>query len=151
MTARTSAKRSPVDEYIAAAPKHARTAIALVRRTIRTALPDAQETISYKMPAYRVHGRIAVYFAAWSEHYALYPGNADLVARFRTALAPYEIAKGTIRFGYHRPVPTKLISSIARFRMQQIGKAMRLVPTRNTVSRRLASRTRPPTRPRRRR
>ena len=149
MTARSSRPRSPVDEYIAAAPKHARRALAVVRKTIRSALPNASETISYKIPAFRLHGRIVVYFAAWSEHYALYPGNTAVVAKFRNELLPYEIAKGTIRFPYERPVPTRLISSIAKFRAAQVT-AKQPAPPSKKVSRRPLSPTGRP-RPRRKR
>jgi len=88
-----------VDDYIAAQPVAAQPVLARVRRTIRQALPGAEEVISYSIAAYKRHGRIVIYFAGWKHHYSLYPANAALVAAFKKELAPYEVNnKGTIRF-----------------------------------------------------
>ncbi len=111
-----------VDDYIAAQPKAAQAVLQRVRGAIRRALPEAVEVISYKIPAFRLNGRILVYFAAWSEHYSLYPSGDRLVAAFRSRLAGCEIGKGTIRFPLGRPVPVKLIEDIARFRAKEVGE-----------------------------
>ena len=81
--------------------------------------------ISYKIPAYKLHGRAVVYFAGWTQHYALYPGNAHTVAAFKDELAPYEISKGTIRFPLSQPVPVKLIERIAIFRAKEVGERVK--------------------------
>lgn len=109
-----------VDEYIAAQPEPVAARLRDLRKVIRKALPKAEETISYKMPAYRVNGRIALYFAGWKEHYALYPAGGLVADAFREALAPYEISKGTIRFQLSKPVPVRLIADIARFRVKEL-------------------------------
>src|SRR5262245_55859855 len=105
-----------VDDYIAAQPVASRRVLTRVRRSIRAAVPDADEAISYGIPAYKLNGRPVVYFAGWRRHYSLYPCTAVLVAALGKALAPYEIAKGTIRFPLSEPVPVKLIEEIARRR-----------------------------------
>lgn len=110
-----------VDDYIAAQPAPARSALRRVRSTIRKAMPRAEEMISYQMPAYKVHGRVALYFAGWKEHYSLYPAGSRLVAVLEEELAPYKISKGTIRFPLSRPVPVKLIGRIARFRATEVA------------------------------
>ena len=69
-----------VDEYISAQPETAQVVLQLVRSTLRKALPGAEEVISYKIPAYRVHGGIVLYFAGWKEHYSLYPAGERLVS-----------------------------------------------------------------------
>jgi len=115
-----------VDEYIAAQPEPAAARLREVRKAIRKALPRAEETISYKMPAYRVNGEVALYCAGWKKHYSLYPASALLVDAFQTELAPYEITKGTIRFPLSEPVPARLIADIARFRVKELAeRAMR--------------------------
>jgi uncharacterized protein YdhG (YjbR/CyaY superfamily) len=108
-----------VGEYIAAQPKAARPALRRVRSAIRKALPGAQEAISYQIPAYELKGSAVLYFAGWKRHYSLYPATGALVARFRRALAPYEVSKGTIRFPLSQPVPARLIERIARFRAKE--------------------------------
>lgn len=110
-----------VDEYIAAQPEERRIALKQVRSIIRKALPKAEEVISYKIPAYRVPGGIALYFAGWKQHYSLYPANDRVVAAFKEDLAPYKRSKGTVRFPLSEPVPAKLIERIAKFRAKELA------------------------------
>ncbi len=110
-----------VDEYISSQPKTMQRALKRVRNAIRKAVPEAQEVVSYKIPAYKLHGRPVVYFAGWSQHYSLYPASGDVVAVFQDSLAPYEISKGTIRFPLSEPVPVKLIERIAKFRAKAVA------------------------------
>jgi uncharacterized protein YdhG (YjbR/CyaY superfamily) len=85
-----------------------------VRATIRAALPQAQEVIAYKMPTYRVAGRHAVYFAGWKKHWALYPLNDAIKARFAEELAAFEVEGDTLRVAWTAPVPAELIAALAR-------------------------------------
>jgi uncharacterized protein YdhG (YjbR/CyaY superfamily) len=109
-------KFTSVDQYIAALPEEVQAVLQQVRSAIRKALPDADEVISYQIPAYKVRGSTVIHFAGWKQHYSLYPADDDLVAAFKDDLAPYEVTKGTIRFPLSQPVPTTLIERIARFR-----------------------------------
>ena len=111
-----------VDEYIASQPAAAAEALEQVRKALRDALPRAEEVISYKMPAYRLNGEPVLYFAGWKRHYSLYPAGASLMAQFGAELAPYEVDKGTIRFPWSKPVPSKLIGRIARFRAKEVAQ-----------------------------
>jgi uncharacterized protein YdhG (YjbR/CyaY superfamily) len=108
-----------VDEYISAQPETVQPVLKRVRSIIRKALPGAEEVISYRVPAYRLHGGIVLYFAGWKHHYSLYPAGKHLVAAFRAQLAPYKLSKGTIRFPLSEPVPVKLIKGIAKFRAKE--------------------------------
>ena len=108
-----------VDEYIAAQPAGAREVLQRVRGAIRKALPDADEVISYQIPAYKLAGGATIYFAGWKEHYSLYPATGRLVEVFEDELAGYEISKGTILFPLDERVPVKLIERIAKFRAEE--------------------------------
>lgn len=108
-----------VDDYIAAQPQSVRRVLKRLRSTIRRALPRAEEVISYQIPAYKLRGRVVLYFAGWKEHYSLYPAGGRLAAAFEDELAPYKVGKGTIRFPLSRPVPVGLIGRIARFRAKE--------------------------------
>ena len=111
-----------VDDYIAAQPEEARELLERVRRAILGALgPRAEETISYKMPAYKIAGKAVLQFAAWKKHYALYAATPSVVAKFKKELAPYEILKGTIRFPYAGKAPVRLIEEIAKLRTKDIA------------------------------
>jgi uncharacterized protein YdhG (YjbR/CyaY superfamily) len=112
-----------VAEYIAAQPKSSQRALRQVRSVIRKALPEAEEVISYGIPAYRMHGYIALYFAGWRDHYSMYPVNARLVATLKPSSASYDVNdKGTIRFPLSDPVPEKLIASIAKAKANEAAE-----------------------------
>jgi uncharacterized protein YdhG (YjbR/CyaY superfamily) len=109
-----------VDEYIASQAETVQGVLERVRNTIRKALPAAEEVISYKIPAYKLHGKPVLYFAGWRQHYSLYPATDHIVAAFKDDLAPYEVNKGTIRFPLSQPVPAKLIGRIAKVRAKEV-------------------------------
>jgi uncharacterized protein YdhG (YjbR/CyaY superfamily) len=111
-----------VDEYIALQPEAVQGILKQVRSAIRKAVPEAQELISYKIPAYKLNGEPVLYFAGWKQHYSLHPAGDPLVAAFKDDLAPYEIDKGTIRFPLSKPVPVKLIERIAKFRAKEAAE-----------------------------
>lgn len=120
------ARTATVDEYIASQPAAVRGILARVRGAIRKGMPRAEETISYRIPAYKLDGAVVLYFAGWKQHYSLYPARADLIAAFKDELAPYKIEKGTIRFPLSKPVPVKLIERIAKFRAVEAARRERL-------------------------
>ena len=119
---RGSRKPRNTSEYISGFSRPVQTVLRRVRDTIRKAVPEAEEGIAYSIPAYRLHGRVMLYFAGWKEHYSLYPSSTQLVAAFKDELAPYEISKGTIRFPLSEPVPVRLIGRIAKFRAKQVAR-----------------------------
>jgi uncharacterized protein YdhG (YjbR/CyaY superfamily) len=110
-----------VDEYIASQPDGAQSVLNRVRSTIRKAVPQAEETISYKMPTYRLHGERILFFAGWKRHYSLYPATKRIIATFKQELRPYEVSKGTIRFPLSEPIPAKLIERIVKFRAKEVS------------------------------
>ena len=111
-----------VDEYIASQPEVVQGILKRVRRTICKAVPDAKETITYRIPTYTLNGRAVLYFAGWKQHYSLYPSSDPVVAAFKDDLAPYDVVKGTIRFPLSEPVPVKLIARLAKFRAKEAGE-----------------------------
>ena len=119
-------KRKPaatIEEYIDTCAPHARPILRRVRATIAKAVPDATETISYRIPAFRLD-RIVLYFAAFKNHVGLYPpvkGDAAL----RKAVARYAGEKGNLRFPLDRPVPYGLIARVAKFRATQARRCSR--------------------------
>jgi uncharacterized protein YdhG (YjbR/CyaY superfamily) len=109
-----------VDEYIEAAPYDVEPRLVEMRRVIRAALPDAEETISYNIPAYKQDGVVVVQFAGFTEHTSLsfFP-TAATYAKFAEELAPYKTSKSAIRFPLAEPLPVDLIDEIARFRADE--------------------------------
>jgi uncharacterized protein YdhG (YjbR/CyaY superfamily) len=109
-----------VNEYIASKPRDVRGTLTRVRRTIRKAVPAAEDVIAYQIPSYKLNGVPMLYFAGWKQHYSFYPANDALVAAFKDELTRYELSKGTIRFPLSEPVPVTLIERIAKFRAEQL-------------------------------
>lgn len=117
-----STKFPTVDAYIAAQPGPTQQVLRRVRAIIRKAIPSAEESISYNIPAYKLAGGPVIYFAGWKRHYSLYPVGPEVLEVFASELAPYELEKGTARFPLDRPVPAKLIADIAKLRAKALKK-----------------------------
>jgi uncharacterized protein YdhG (YjbR/CyaY superfamily) len=110
-------KPTSIDEYIATSPAAVRGILTEIRRTISKAAPGAEELISYRMPAFRLHG-ILVYFAAFKNHIGLYPPvSGD--SKLEKALAPYAGPKGNLKFPLDQPIPHHLIKRIVLLRVKQ--------------------------------
>ncbi len=106
-----------IDEYISAFSPEVRTVLRRIRLTIRRNAPEAQELISYRMPAFRSNG-ILLYFAAFKDHIGLFPpvsGDASL----QKALSPYAGPKGNLKFPLDQPIPYGLIQKIVKLRLKQ--------------------------------
>lgn len=104
-----------VDQYIASQPAKVQTILKKIRKTIKKVVPQAEERISYNIPAYKYCGYV-VYFAAHSNHIGLYPAPRN-APEFKARLATYAGGKGTVQFPYDQPVPYDLIEEIVRFRV----------------------------------
>ena len=114
-----NAEYKSVDQYIASRPETIQTVLERVRSTIRKAVPQAEESISYKIPAYKLRGDPVLYFAAWKQHFSIYPATASVIANFKDDIALY-VVKSTLRFPISHPVPVKLIARIAKFRAKEV-------------------------------
>ena len=102
-----------IDAYIAAQPEDIRPLLNQVRDTLRAALPDAEERISWSMPTYWNKQNI-IHFAASKKHIGLYPGH-EAVEHFAESLSEYKTSKGTVQFPYSKPFPLPLIAEIAKW------------------------------------
>jgi len=110
-----------VDEYMAALPEDRRGPMDALRRAIRAAAPDADETIAYNMPAFRTRGgTFLVSYDAYKAHYSLFPFTDEMVASFGEELAPYLAGKGTIRFPADRPIPEDLVTRLVAMRVAEL-------------------------------
>lgn len=103
---------STIDEYIQLADENVQTILSNIRKTIHNSTPNAQECISYQMPAFK-HRRIFIYFAAFKKHIGVYPPVMDDVELIRE-LAAYRNEKGNLSFSLQQPMPYELIAKVAR-------------------------------------
>ena len=113
-------KPKTIDEYIETFPKEIQSILQQIRETIKKAAPEADETISYNMPAFKMK-KVLVYFAAYKNHigfYALPTGNKA----FQKELCKYKTGKGSIQFSLNEKIPFELIKKIVEFRVKEISK-----------------------------
>jgi len=106
-----------VDEYLARVNPKQRAALQKLRRTIRTVMPNAEECISYGIPAFRLNGRSVVFFGAWADHCSFYPGSSATLKKFQDDLKDFETSKGTIRFSPQKPLPSALVKRLVKARI----------------------------------
>jgi uncharacterized protein YdhG (YjbR/CyaY superfamily) len=107
-----------IDGYIASFPNEVQKILEKIRITIKKAAPDAQETISYQMPAFTLKGHL-VYFAAFKNHIGFYPPVPGGDEKFKKVKSVYEGPKGNLRFPLDKPVPYTLIGKIVKLRVKE--------------------------------
>jgi uncharacterized protein YdhG (YjbR/CyaY superfamily) len=108
------AKAETIDEYLAALPAAQRKALEALRKAIHAAAPRAQECITYRLPAFRLDGKVLVAFGATPNHCALYPMSARTVENFEDDLEGYDTSKGTIRFQPETALPAALVRRLVK-------------------------------------
>ena len=113
----SEASPKTIDEYIAACPKEVQGILEKVRATIRKAAPEAEETIDYQMPTFKLKGNL-VHFAAHKKHIGFYPTPSG-IEKFKDEISVYEWAKGSVQFPLDKPIPYDLIGRITEFRVKE--------------------------------
>lgn len=106
-----------VDAYIRRFPEPARQLLKEIRKTIRETAPEAEEYISYQMPAYKLKG-VLVYFAGYEKHIGFYPG-ASGIAHFKEEIKGFKSGKGSVQFPLDKPLPLELVKRITAFRVDE--------------------------------
>lgn len=108
-----------IDQYIAAFPDEVQKRLQQMRDTIRKAAPEAEETISYAIPTFKLNGNL-VHFAAFKNHIGFYPGPSGIEA-FKKEFSVYDGAKGSVQFPLDKPLPLSLVSKVVKFRARENG------------------------------
>jgi uncharacterized protein YdhG (YjbR/CyaY superfamily) len=121
MAAKTKSKTTTIDEYLAPLSADKRAALEKLRKTIKAAVPDAEECISYGLAAFRLDGRPLVAFGATENHCAFYPMSSKTVETLKKELAEYDTSKGTIRFQANKPLPVALVRKLIKTRIAEIA------------------------------
>ena len=111
-------KPASIDAYLASLTSDKRAALEKLRRAIKAAAPRAEECISYQLPAFRLDGKVLVWFGAATNHCAFYPGAAP-IARHAAELKRYHTSRGTIRFAPDEPLPAALVKKLVRARIAE--------------------------------
>jgi uncharacterized protein YdhG (YjbR/CyaY superfamily) len=109
-----------VRAYLARLPADSRKRLTQVRSLIRAAAPDAAESISYGIPAFKLDGRPFIYCAGWKHHVSLYPMTAAIRRRFAAELKDYKMSTGTVQFPLDRPLPVMLVKRLIKARLTEM-------------------------------
>lgn len=114
---KSKVKFNGIDDYISTFPQNIQEILQKLRKTISKAAPNAEETISYQMPTFKLK-RNLVHFAAYKNHIGFYPTPSAIEA-FKKELSSYETSKGTIKFPLNKPIPFDLVKRIVEFRLRE--------------------------------
>ena len=113
-------KPKDIDDYLNSVPEDKRNALQKLRDDIKSHVPEAEETIAYSMPAFRLNRKILVGFAAAKEHCSLYPWSSSAIDAHKEQLEGFSISAGTIRFTPGKPIPDNIVKSIIDFRISEL-------------------------------
>ena len=112
--------KQEIDDYLARVGQPKRATLQKLRQTIRDILPDAEEVISYGMPAFRLNGKVIAGFAAFKNHLAYLPHSGSVLAELGDDLAAYTSTEGSLHFPIDRPLPKALVKKLIAARLRQV-------------------------------
>ncbi len=109
-----------IDQYLAALDDPKRSTLQELRRTILAVIPEAEECISYGLPAFKVQGRVVAGFGAFKHHLSYFPHSGSVLPELSADLAGYEASKGTLKFAIDTPLPKSLVEKLVAVRLGQL-------------------------------
>ncbi len=113
-----------IDLYIQSFPKDVSDKLKTFKTLTKKIAPTAVESISYGMPAYKLDGKVFVYFAGFKNHVSLFPFPST-VSKFKKEVSRYTTSKGTIQFPLNEKLPVSLITKIIKFRLHEVKEKMK--------------------------
>jgi uncharacterized protein YdhG (YjbR/CyaY superfamily) len=109
-----------IDAFIKASPKKSQAKLKQLRKIIKICAPKAVETISYRMPVFKLNGKGLAGFAGYEEHIGFYPMSGSFLKNFKEELASYDMSKGTVQLPLDKPLPVILIKKMVKAKMKEI-------------------------------
>ena len=113
--------KKEIDDYLAALDEPKRSTLETLRRTILDIVPDAEQGISYGVPAFRVEGKVIAGFAAFKNHLSYLPHSGSVLAALADDLAGYDHTKGSLHFPVDQPLPPDLVNKLVTTRLRELG------------------------------
>lgn len=111
-----------VDAYLAALEEPKRSTLTALRRSIMAVVPNAEQGMSYGMPAFRVDGKVVAGFAAFKNHLAYLPHSGEVLTVLSDRLTAYECTKGSLHVPVDEPLPDDLVASLVHAKLQILGR-----------------------------
>jgi uncharacterized protein YdhG (YjbR/CyaY superfamily) len=112
--------REEIDDYLAGLEDPKRSTLEALRRSILEVVPDAEECLSYGMPAFRVDGKVVAGFAAFSKHLSYLPHSGDVLADVGAAVAGYDATPGSLHFPVDQPLPDGLVRELVEAKLRRL-------------------------------
>ena len=113
--------RGEIDRYLAALDEPKRSTLGRLRESILETVPEAEECISYGMPAFRLDGKVVAGFAAFKNHLSYLPHSGSVLPALGDDLAGYEMTKGSLHFAVDTPLPKRLVKKLIATRLRQLS------------------------------
>jgi uncharacterized protein YdhG (YjbR/CyaY superfamily) len=113
--------REEIDAYLAGIEEPKRSTLESLRRSILEVVPDAQEGLAYRMPAFKVRGKTVAGFAAFKDHLSYLPHSGSVLAELGDDVAGYETSKGSLKFAVDQPPPKRLVKKLITARLRELG------------------------------
>jgi uncharacterized protein YdhG (YjbR/CyaY superfamily) len=110
-----------IDGYLAAIEEPGRSTLEALRRSILAVVPDAEQCISYGMPAFKVQGKAVAGFAAFKNHLSYVPHSGSVLSELGEDIADYESTKGSLHFAVDQPLPDVLVRKLVETKLRQLG------------------------------
>jgi uncharacterized protein YdhG (YjbR/CyaY superfamily) len=110
-----------IDDYLAALDEPKRSTLEALRRSILAVVPEAEQCISYRLPAFRVDGQVVAGFAAFKNHLSYLPHSGDVLADLGDAVTGFERTPGSLHFPAERPLPDALVRQLVEAKMRRVG------------------------------
>jgi uncharacterized protein YdhG (YjbR/CyaY superfamily) len=114
-----------VDDYLRGLEEPKRITLEALRRTILEVVPEAEQVISYRMPAFRVRGQIVAGFAAFKDHLSYLPFSGSVLGQMADELGGYTMTKSALHFPVDRPLPKSLVKKLIEVRLAEVGRRRR--------------------------
>jgi uncharacterized protein YdhG (YjbR/CyaY superfamily) len=114
-----------IDEYLSAVDEPKRTTLQALRRTILEIVPDAEQGISYRVPAFRVRGKVIAGFAAFKDHLSYLPFSGSVLGAVADELQGYTMTKSSLHFPIDHPLPKTIVTKLIAVRLDEIGRRSR--------------------------
>jgi len=110
-----------IDDYLAGLDEPQRSTLQALRRSILAVVPDAEQCISYGMPAFKVDGKVVAGFAAFKKHLSYLPHSGHVLADLGDAVAGYDGTPGSLHFSFDQPLPDDLVRLLVEAKMRRVG------------------------------
>jgi uncharacterized protein YdhG (YjbR/CyaY superfamily) len=111
-----------IDKYLVALDEPKRSTLLTLRQTIRAVIPDAEECISYGMPAFRLNGKVIAGFAAFKNHLSYLPHSGSVLGELSDDLAGYKSTEGSLHFPIDKPLPRALVKKLIAKRLDEVRR-----------------------------